>query len=36
MEYYCEINKSGFKFPELHPLPKGGFPLENYEKYTSK
>ena len=33
----CEMNKSGFKVPELHPLPKG-FPPENYEKYmyTSK
>ena len=35
MEHYCEMNKSGFKVPELDPLPKG-VPPENYEKYTSK
>ena len=35
MENYCEMNKSGFKVPELHPLSKGVSP-ENYEKYTSK
>ena len=35
MEHYCEMKKSGFKVPELHPSSEGGFPPENYEKYTS-
>ena len=26
MEHNCEMNKSGFKVPELHPLPKGVSP----------
>ena len=26
MEHYCEMNKSGFKVPELHPRPKGVSP----------
>ena len=33
MEHYCEMNKSGFKVPELHPLPKGVSPGKLWEIY---
>ena len=33
MEHNCEMNKSGFKVPELHPLPKGVSPGKLWEIY---
>ena len=34
MEHYCEMNKSGFKVPELHPLPKGVSPGKLWKIYV--
>ena len=33
MVHYYEMNKSGFKVPELHPLPKGVSPGKLLEIY---